>query len=449
MSELSRIAHVEVRGLFGLYDHNFRLNLMERVTIIHGPNGVGKTVLLRMIASLFDGRYMEVTRVPFSAFEVSLDDGTGIRILPALRLLENTDTEVSSGLVVYLLRDLEIVDQFEFDGRSVGSPRLARQVAAEMPWLDRVAGDAWYDEITHQTISAPQVVATYGDRLPPSMRRDILKEPDWLEAFRRKVSVLLIETQRLIKLPAPEQQRAVQRVRSYVPTVESYAEALRDRIRATLAQYANQSQALDQTFPHRFLAEQTALDTPELKSQWQALEERRARLRSIGLVADNVSMPLDLDALDKLKTYERAVMSLYIDDTGSKFDLLGDIADRITLLLEIVNRKFRHKQIGVTRDEGLVAVGDNGQRLGLNGLSSGEQHELVLIYDLLFTVVPNSLVMIDEPELSLHVVWQKAFLSDLLSIVKTTDFDVLLATHSPFIVGDKTDLMVPLASDTE
>jgi predicted ATP-binding protein involved in virulence len=160
-------------------------------------------------------------------------------------------------------------------------------------------------------------------------------------------------------------------------------------------------------------------------------------------------MPITLDALDQLRDFERAVMSLYIHDTGSKFDLLGDIADRITLLLEIVNRKFRHKQIGISRDEGLVALGDDGSRVGLNLLSSGEQHELVLIYDLLFAVLSNSLVMIDEPELSLHVVWQKAFLTDLISIVKTTQFDVLLATHSPFIVGDKTELMVPLALEND
>ena len=51
--------------------------------------------------------------------------------------------------------------------------------------------------------------------------------------------------------------------------------------------------------------------------------------------------------------------------------------------------------------------------------------------------------------ISLHVTWQKAFLPDLLSIVQTTHFDVLLATHSPFIVGDRSDLMVPLSSGVE
>ena len=69
-------------------------------------------------------------------------------------------------------------------------------------------------------------------------------------------------------------------------------------------------------------------------------------------------------------------------------------------------------------------------------------------YDLLFRVKSNTLVLIDEPELSLHVTWQKTFLPDLLEIVSATKFDVLLATHSPFIVGDRNDLMTPLQVDS-
>jgi len=45
----ARIKRIEVVGLFGLYDHVIDLNLEDRVTILHGPNGVGKTVLLQMI----------------------------------------------------------------------------------------------------------------------------------------------------------------------------------------------------------------------------------------------------------------------------------------------------------------------------------------------------------------------------------------------------------------
>ena len=40
-----RITKISVKGLFGMFDHEIPLNQESRITIIHGPNGVGKTVL--------------------------------------------------------------------------------------------------------------------------------------------------------------------------------------------------------------------------------------------------------------------------------------------------------------------------------------------------------------------------------------------------------------------
>jgi predicted ATP-binding protein involved in virulence len=68
---------------------------------------------------------------------------------------------------------------------------------------------------------------------------------------------------------------------------------------------------------------------------------------------------------------------------------------------------------------------------------------------LLFKVQPNSLVLIDEPEISLHVAWQVQFLKDLQEIIKLANFDVLLATHSPDIINDRWDLTVELQGPIE
>jgi predicted ATPase len=71
---------------------------------------------------------------------------------------------------------------------------------------------------------------------------------------------------------------------------------------------------------------------------------------------------------------------------------------------------------------------------------------LIMLYELLFTDRPNSLILIDEPEISLHVEWQIAFLEDLQQIAKIASHDVVIATHSPQIVNDRSDLMVPFLS---
>jgi predicted ATP-binding protein involved in virulence len=50
-------------------------------------------------------------------------------------------------------------------------------------------------------------------------------------------------------------------------------------------------------------------------------------------------------------------------------------------------------------------------------------------------VKEDSLILIDEPELSLHITWQEQFLDDIKQITELSGLDVLIATHSPQIIG--------------
>jgi predicted ATP-binding protein involved in virulence len=47
-----RIKEFSVTGLFGVFDRVIPLNMDERITIIHAPNGFGKTIILKMINGL-------------------------------------------------------------------------------------------------------------------------------------------------------------------------------------------------------------------------------------------------------------------------------------------------------------------------------------------------------------------------------------------------------------
>lgn len=140
-------------------------------------------------------------------------------------------------------------------------------------------------------------------------------------------------------------------------------------------------------------------------------------------------------------------MGVYVRDTKEKFEVLDDLAVRVNLLLKNINAKFQNKEIVVSRERGLTVKTLPNDELPISALSSGEQHEIVLMYELLFRIKPNTLVMIDEPELSLHVNWQERFLSDLAEVIKVAGFDALIATHSPYIISDRSDLLVELSTE--
>ncbi|QQC26868.1 ATP-binding protein (plasmid) [Brucella anthropi] len=77
-------------------------------------------------------------------------------------------------------------------------------------------------------------------------------------------------------------------------------------------------------------------------------------------------------------------------------------------------------------------------------LSSGEYHMLTSLLALGFSVTTESIVLIDEPENSLHPQWQQDFMSTVLELCELMqDGHLVISTHSPLIVASaKPDSMI-------
>jgi predicted ATP-binding protein involved in virulence len=409
--ELLRIKSISVEGLFGLYDHTIPLNLEDRVTIIHGPNGVGKTMLLQWTAALLRGELSVFLDIPFRRFVVNFTGEESLRVEPtepsapeddaALHLI-HTDRAGEKRLRVSRRRVL------------YNDARLKASTTSPRPLLE---------------------VAFVTER----------PLPNWVFAFVRRLNVHFVEAQRLLRQRPLEDDPDLPPSR-LVPTVDEYSQALHQRVREALADYASTSQSLDQSFPQRLIQHRTAsLARETLKQRMAALELKRERLAVLGLLGnEDHTHPFDVGALDGLELEHLRVLSVYVEDSEAKLRTLEHLARRIEIFLDNLNGKLSNKRLSVDPKSGIVVKDYNGRQLAPAALSSGEQHEIVLLYDLLFNVRPNTLVLIDEPELSLHITWQKRFLDDLLQIAKLVGIDALVATHSPFIIGEREDLMVAL-----
>ena len=81
---------------------------------------------------------------------------------------------------------------------------------------------------------------------------------------------------------------------------------------------------------------------------------------------------------------------------------------------------FANKQLEVDKTYGFRFRANNEERTIIFGdiLSSGEQQTLIMTVELLFFAPDESLVLIDEPEISCHMMWQMDFLTNLRDITK-------------------------------
>ena len=79
---------------------------------------------------------------------------------------------------------------------------------------------------------------------------------------------------------------------------------------------------------------------------------------------------------------------------------------------------------------------DNEKGMSIQYLSSGERQLLVFFANLVFGVKDTSsgIFVVDEPELSLHLSWQKVFVKKALEVNKNVQF--IFATHAPEIIGN-------------
>ena len=81
VSALRRL-NFKVEGLYEDYDHEIPINLEDHITAIIAPNGMGKTICLKLIYSLFSGDWAYFSSVDFRSVLYEFSDGSKITIEP-------------------------------------------------------------------------------------------------------------------------------------------------------------------------------------------------------------------------------------------------------------------------------------------------------------------------------------------------------------------------------
>jgi len=451
-----RISRITVKNLFGIFDHTIPLKLEDRITIIHGPNGFGKTIMLRMVNGLFNKNYSELQNIPFDQFDILFQDNSLLKVnklfeekkslkhkkeirkesnTPKLQIEYSNSTKDK-------LRSCYL-DSFPDEIPINFPPGIIEEM---IPNLSRTGSKLWIDTYTGQSFNIREVLNRYGHLLPFKIP-GFEKEEEWWQKLQGSVDIHLIESQRLYNIPENiinHKRRSQMR-----PSVMEYSEELAETIQQKLAESAALSQSLDRTFPARLVEQMghSKLAENDLREKLGLLEKERTRLKDAGLLDKEDDM--GFLPREEIGSNTKDVLTVYVQDVEKKLSVFNEIAKKIDLFKTIINKRFLYKKIKISKEEGFSLDALNGKQLPLTKLSSGEQHELVLLYQLLFKVKPDALILIDEPELSLHVAWQKQFLKDLQEITKISSFDVLIATHSPQIIHDRWDLTVDLKGPEE
>ena len=84
-------------------------------------------------------------------------------------------------------------------------------------------------------------------------------------------------------------------------------------------------------------------------------------------------------------------------------------------------------------DRELYFIEDESEKkLNYKYLSSGERQIIYIFLKVINASKNNSLILMDEPEISLHLSWQESLLNHIRSV--NDNSQIIIVTHSPAIV---------------
>jgi ABC-type transport system involved in cytochrome c biogenesis ATPase subunit len=428
-------ARLTVESLFGYLDHTVDFRTEDgAITILTGANGSGKTHVLKILRSLVSFDYMSFGRFPCQRAELQY---------------------VSSKQLEFAQVDDDVV---RLSGRL--PTRELGEILLRIPpdpfedtlpeYIDRLDDDVWVDVRDGEMMSSAVVRSRYGGRQTRTRPGvEVLGNPDapleeWIAAFRAAAPPTIVETQRLdLRVPPYQDHQRSGLSRGPTSRVRQYVDQIIDQVAAARRASLEASQRADRQFAARALDRaRFTVREPELRRNYQVLAEFNQRLNGNGLTEASAGVEFPGG---RTNPTERRIISVFLEDWASKLQPLEAVHNKIELLRAVVDTKLLDKQLSF--DNGQVSFVNTvtSQPISVERLSSGEQHLLALFTMLIFSAAPGTLVLVDEPEISLHAAWKHAFLSDIREVAKLNDLQVVLATHSSGIIHGEWDLAEELS----
>lgn len=378
-----QITEVKVTNLYGLHHYKIRFDEAACIKIIHAPNGYGKTTLLKLIDYVMYYRLEEILQIPFTKFQIIFDEGISVEV--------SRHEEKALQEIEYVISEREHVRHYPC-----------------------------FSESGH---------------IEKAIEKQLEEK---LESLRQEMPIHLIRANRLLQENGCKEEMT--------PSVLHYAKELKDFMKNALAKSAKVNEELDRNFPKRLLevveTSGNDLSYEKIKNDLMALENKRKALENVGLLLTGQTESVEITA--NTPYYILKTLTLYIEESKKKLSVFDELAPRMQLMQEIINKRFIYKTMCLNQEEGFMFEVPYNGKLRADKLSSGEQNELILIFELLFKSKVNALILIDEPEISLHIAWQQSFLEDMEKIAALTGVKLIIATHSPDIINGRWDLTTGL-----
>lgn len=416
------IKQLIIRDLYDLYSYDIKFKNEPNIQIITGPNGFGKTTILQIVSHFYSGKFWYFYFLSFSSIDLILSDGLKCTFTREIQSPkgDNDNTLVNALLSISFYDSKGLVESGKLDVTYISN-------LLKNNGIDPLADYDFSQIVERMDVPYNIIVDSY-------IRNNFCKVLDLLG----DKEFLFIKEQRLIGYLRKSKDSFP------IKTVDDIKEYIESFYNLAQKAYNAYSMTVDGSFVERL--SNLSVKKSNVKHIKRDVIHKEvlakiAKYKKYGLVGD-------LAVVEKLGIHYEEVLKLYLTDLNGKLDILKPFYDKLSLFDGLITSKgLSYKHLEFKGNTMKVISDSTNKEIPLHSLSSGEQNLFVLCYKLVFGLNDQHIVLVDEPENSLHMAWLDELLSDYEKIAQLSGCQMIIATHSPTFIHGRWDLTYDLCEN--
>ncbi len=435
-SHYLNIKKIEIEELFGVYTYSIYINEQDisKLLILYGDNGVGKTTILQIIFNLLSaetsqGHKTELANIKFKKITISLSNGYIVIAEREKDLIGDYQLRLMKG-------DKELkkanTHSIEEQGKYVirGSASDTRRTASYKDDVDEFLLELKKLNLTiHYLADSRKVKSNANVLLNES--KDEMNISNMPIEFLRKVGRSRGEDTFLLSDTLLEV--AISMVTNWFKKQAFVANSIgQDSINSI---YLNLAEQLLSTTKKNAEPVFELITKVELVNTLKTLKQRNLEFIKYQLTTDfglnKLTTVVEKAPKGKIELIS-SVLRPYVSSIEKKLNALESTRNIINIFITTLNTFYIGKKLEFSIDSGLkiISTYNNNEILSPTMLSSGEKQLLLLFCNTITAREGASIFIIDEPELSLNVKWQRKLIDALLSLAEGSSIQFIFASHS-------------------
>ena len=422
-----KLLSLSITKLYGELDYNISFN--EDITFLYGDNGCGKTTVLNILTHIITGKIYELFRYDFTTMKlIYLSTQTGKK--EEIKLFYD---DVKNINVCYQDKVTLIESRiFEFNRTQDEADEAERIYFSEYPVLKQIRETFNYLYLPLNRNGNIHYDFPYGQRNRGIVHSRYFRgKSDEITLYDVESLILSANSRKNFSLNNINEKFSDDVLRSFldvdnIPTTNEiivYLLSLNEKeISQTQSDYINVLKTLgkwNKVTNDKITVFFDSLCECAEKAKKQSSPD--VDIESLFKISELIKIKKVIEKADKIE--------------GSKKRAMKPMENFLNTVNLFIGEGHNNKEIVIDVDGKILLKTSSNKKITIHELSSGEK-QIITFFAYLVFGLPNtnqSIFIVDEPELSLHLNWQRKFVDSIISI--NENVQLIFATHSPEMIG--------------